>query len=53
MASVVTYSTSAERLTALSLSGGFFDGWGTPPTPDEHLEVPAASARVSLAMDGP
>lgn len=52
MAFGVTYTTSKEKLAALSLTGGFFEGWTSPPTPDQHRDLLVASAHVSLAMNG-
>ncbi|MGQ0434523.1 MAG: GNAT family N-acetyltransferase [Microthrixaceae bacterium] len=47
----VAYITSASGLTADQLVGGFFEGWATPLTADEHLELLHAATHVVLAIE--
>lgn len=48
---MVAYVTSASGLTADQLVGGFFEGWATPLTADEHLELLRAATHVVLAIE--
>lgn len=49
---VVVYETRIEGLQAAQLGGGFFEGWATPLTPEEHLAVLRAAAHAVVAVDG-
>jgi ribosomal protein S18 acetylase RimI-like enzyme len=48
----IAYTNSLDGVTADHLRGGFFDGWGNPPTPETHLRILRGSAHVVLAKDG-
>jgi GNAT superfamily N-acetyltransferase len=45
------YVTSADGISASDLEG-FFVGWPTPPSPEQHLAVLRGSTHVVVAMDG-
>jgi GNAT superfamily N-acetyltransferase len=47
----IAYIESAADINPNQLTGGFFDGWPSPPTPDEHLRILRGSTHVILAMD--
>ena len=49
---MITYTDSLDGITADHLRGGFFEGWGNPPTPETHLHLLQGSTHVILAMDG-
>jgi ribosomal protein S18 acetylase RimI-like enzyme len=49
---MITYTTSLANLTADHLRGGFFAGWGNPPTPETHLRILQGSSYLVLARDG-
>ncbi len=51
MATVLTFTTSTSDLDATALGGGFFEGWPSPPSPEEHLLLLRASTHVALALD--
>lgn len=46
----VTYSSSADGLTAAQL-GGFFEGWPEAPDAAEHLALLRGSDAIELALD--
>ena len=48
---MITYTDSLEGLTAEHLRGGFFDRWGSPPTPETHLRILRGSFAVVLALE--
>lgn len=52
MAHAETYVTSVENLSPAAFGGGFFEGWASPPTPEEHLHLLSNSAHVSIALAG-
>jgi GNAT superfamily N-acetyltransferase len=45
----VDYTTSLDGVAARDLEG-FFEGWPSPPSPDEHLEILRGSDHVVLAQ---
>jgi ribosomal protein S18 acetylase RimI-like enzyme len=45
------YLTSAREITAADLTGGFFEGWPNPPSPEAHLRILRGSSHVVLARD--
>ena len=47
----VAYTTSVESLAASSLGGGFFEGWSSPPSSQEHLDLLRKSTHVVIASD--
>ena len=49
---MISYTNSIDGLTTANLSGGFFVGWGNPPSPDVHLNMLKGSYKVWLALDG-
>lgn len=49
---MIVYTDSLATVTADHLRGGFFDGWGSPPTPETHLRLLRGSDHVMLALDG-
>lgn len=51
-AMAVEYTSSVKGFTALSLAGGFFEGWRSPPSQSEHLTLLANSTHVVVATDG-
>jgi ribosomal protein S18 acetylase RimI-like enzyme len=48
---VITYIDSAEAIDADQVDG-FFIGWPTKPTPEQHLDLLRGSYAVELALDG-
>lgn len=48
---MVRYTDTLEGISAARLSGGFFEGWPDPPSPETHLRVLAGSDEVVLAVD--
>jgi GNAT superfamily N-acetyltransferase len=48
---VVAYRDDLEGLTADRLRGGFFEGWPSPPTPEEHLRHLRGCEAAVLAVD--
>jgi predicted N-acetyltransferase YhbS len=48
---MVSYSESITDLSENQLSGGFFEGWPAPPTPDEHLRILRNSSHVVVARE--
>lgn len=46
---MITYTHSLDGVNADHLRGGFFDGWGSPPTPETHLKLLQGSAYLVLA----
>ena len=51
MSAAVRYTTSLEGIKADALDGGFWVGWPTPPTADQHLAILQGSEVVVLAID--
>ncbi len=51
MGPAIRYTTSLGGITAADLAGGFWVGWPTPPTPEQHLALLAGSEAVVLAVD--
>jgi GNAT superfamily N-acetyltransferase len=49
---LVTYTDTAEAITADQLRGGFFVGWPVAPSPERHLAVLRGSHAVELALEG-
>jgi ribosomal protein S18 acetylase RimI-like enzyme len=49
---LVTYTDTADAITADQLRGGFFVGWPVAPSPERHLAVLRGSHAVELALDG-
>jgi ribosomal protein S18 acetylase RimI-like enzyme len=47
----VTYTTTLADLTPADLTGGFFEGWPNPPSPEAHLRILRGSSHVVLARD--
>lgn len=47
----IEFRTSASGITPDQLDGGFFDGWASPLSPEEHLKLLRAAAHVALALD--
>jgi ribosomal protein S18 acetylase RimI-like enzyme len=47
----ITYDLSAEDLEADDLGSGFFDGWATPLSPSEHLQLLRHATHVVLATE--
>lgn len=48
--STLTYQTTADGLTEDQLTGGFFEGWLDPPSPETHLRILQESDHVVLAV---
>ncbi len=48
---VIRYTDTLEGISAAQLSGGFFEGWPDPPSPETHLRILAGSGEVLLAVD--
>ncbi|MBA2443526.1 MAG: GNAT family N-acetyltransferase [Rubrobacter sp.] len=48
---MVLYSHTLEGISAAQLSGGFFEGWPDPPSPETHLRILGGSGEVILAVD--
>ena len=51
MAAALTFTTSVDGIDQASLAGGFFGGWGSPPSLDEHVALLRGSSHVALALD--
>jgi len=51
MAPALTFTTSASGIDAAALAWGFFEGWSSPPTPEEHLSLLRSSTHTALALD--
>ena len=49
-ATMISYADSLEGITPNRLRG-FFVGWRSPPTPEEHLRILRGSDEVVLAVD--
>lgn len=47
----IRYATSLDGVTADDLTGGFWVGWPSPPTPAMHLAMLRGSEVVVLAMN--
>lgn len=47
----VRYATSLDDIGAEDLTGGFWVGWPTPPTPAMHLAMLRGSEAIVLAID--
>jgi N-acetylglutamate synthase and related acetyltransferases len=47
---MIQYTDSLEKITALQLQGGFFEGWPTPPSAESHLRILQQSSFVVLAV---
>jgi len=47
----IRYTTSLDGIGAAELAGGFWVGWPTPPTAEEHLALLEGSEAVVLAVD--
>lgn len=47
---MIKYTDCVDNVTADKLKG-FFEGWKSPHTPDEHLEILRHSNHVLLAID--
>ncbi|MBA2382937.1 MAG: GNAT family N-acetyltransferase [Chloroflexi bacterium] len=45
------FQTSLEGVTSDDLRGGFWVGWPSPPSPEEHLRMLAGSEAFVLAID--
>jgi GNAT superfamily N-acetyltransferase len=45
------YATSIDGITAADLDGGFWVGWPSPPTPEQHLALLEGSEVIVLAVD--
>lgn len=52
MAPTLTFTTSLDGIDQAALAGGFFDGWVSPPSLDQHLALLRGSSHVALALDG-
>lgn len=48
---MITYTESLLNISADHLRGGFFGGWGSPPTPETHLKLLQGSSHIVLACD--
>lgn len=46
------YVTTVTGIGAESLAGGFFEGWPSPPSPDDHLRLLTHSSHCVLAVRG-
>jgi ribosomal protein S18 acetylase RimI-like enzyme len=51
LGSLITYTDTADAITAEQL-GGFFVGWSATPSPERHLAMLRGSDAVELALDG-
>ena len=49
---MIEYDCSTDELTPEFLSGGFFEGWPSKPSPETHLKVLRGSDHVVVARDG-
>ncbi len=50
MASALTFTASVHGIDEAALTGGFFDGWASPPSLEEHLALLRGSRHVALAL---
>ena len=41
-----------NTITADNLRGGFFEGWASPPSPEQHLALLHGSSHVVIALEG-
>ena len=48
---MVEYLETPDGITADRLTGGFFDGWPSPPDPERHLAHLRGAEAVVLAVD--
>jgi GNAT superfamily N-acetyltransferase len=48
---MVDFLTSADGVTADQLRGGFFVGWPSPPSPEQHLAVLKGSQHAAVAVE--
>jgi GNAT superfamily N-acetyltransferase len=48
---MVEYLETSDGITADRLSGGFFEGWPSPPDPERHLAHLRGAEAVVLAVD--
>ena len=48
----IRWSTTVSDLDASALAGGFFEGWSSPPSPDEHVQILRRASHVVLACEG-
>lgn len=46
----IEITTSLDGITAERLSGGFWEHWPTPPSPERHLDLLHGSRAVALAL---
>ncbi len=47
----ITFVDTVEGIAATHLTGGFFQGWPNPPTPDNHLRILQGSYACILAKN--
>lgn len=47
---MITYIDSISGIKAEQLQG-FFEGWASPPSPNEHLKILRGSSEIVLALD--
>ncbi|MDY7104338.1 MAG: GNAT family N-acetyltransferase [Actinomycetota bacterium] len=48
---MIDYVTSPAGVNVAQLAGGFFEGWASPPTPEEHRLVLERASHVVLAVE--
>ncbi|RIK35923.1 MAG: GNAT family N-acetyltransferase [Chloroflexi bacterium] len=48
---MVRYTNSPGDVAAFQLTGGFWEGWPNPPSPETHLRLLQQSDHVVLALD--
>lgn len=48
---MIRYTDSLEGIAPAQLSGGFFEGWPNPPSPETHLKILKNSDYTMLAID--
>ena len=48
----VRFRTTVSGLDPGALAGGFFEGWATPPTLEEHLRILDRASHLVLAFEG-
>lgn len=47
------FFTDLENITVANLPlGGFFEGWASPPSPEQHLALLRGSSHVVIALEG-
>lgn len=46
------FFTDLENITAANLHDGFFEGWASPPSPEQHLALLRGSSHVVIALEG-